>query len=136
MSRVLRKDIETKNLRKTIIKFSKDIPVVGERHRGVFSITGYRVYDITPNTNYVEIENTNYVEIEGVFKGEIFVSTSFVEGSEWLNTDILKDERYRVSKVKLNKFLKSRLFNEINSHLRYFDTKIKEIYSIKKMKWI
>lgn len=128
MSRVLRKDIETKNLRKTIIKFSKDIPAVGERHRGVFSITGYRVYDITPNTNYVEIE--------GVFKGEIFVSTSFVKGSEWLNTDILKDERYRVSKVKLNKFLKSRLFNEINSHLRYFDTKIKEIYSIKKMKWI
>ena len=128
MSRVLRKDIETKNLRKTIIKFSKDIPVVGERHRGVFSITGYRVYDITPNTNYVEIEM--------VFNGEILVSVSQLKGSEWLDSDILKSDKYRISTVRLNKFLKNRLFNEVNNHLSYFDAKINGLYEIKKIKWI
>ena len=128
MSRVLRKDIETKNLRKTIIKFSKDIPAVGERHRGVFSITGYRVYDITPNTNYVEIEM--------VFNGEILVSVSQLKGSEWLDSDILKSDKYRISKVRLNKFLKNRLFNEVNNHLSYFDAKINGLYEIKKIKWI
>lgn len=128
MSRVLRKDIETKNLRKTIIKFSKDIPAVGERHRGVFSITGYRVYDITPNTNYVEIEM--------VFNGEILVSVSQLKGSEWLDSDILKSDKYRISKVRLNKFLKNRLFNEVNNYLSYFDAKINGLYEIKKIKWI
>lgn len=128
MSRVLRKDIETKNLRKTIIKFSKDIPAVGERHRGVFSITGYRVYDITSNTNYVEIEM--------VFNGEILVSVSQLKGSEWLDSDILKSDKYRISKVRLNKFLKNRLFNEVNNHLSYFDAKINGLYEIKKIKWI
>ena len=128
MSRVLRKDIETKNLRKTIIKFSKDIPAVGERHRGVFSITGYRVYDITSNTNYVEIEM--------VFNGEILVSVSQLKGSEWLDSDILKSDKYRISTVRLNKFLKNRLFNEVNNHLSYFDAKINGLYEIKKIKWI
>lgn len=128
MRGVLRKDIETKNLRKTIIKFSKDIPAVGERHRGVFSITGYRVYDITPNTNYVEIEM--------VFNGEILVSVSQLKGSEWLDSDILKSDKYRISKVRLNKFLKNRLFNEVNNHLSYFDAKINGLYEIKKIKWI
>ena len=52
----LRRDTETKNLRKTILKYSKDIPVVAERFRGVFSIVGYRVYDTTPNTHHKEID--------------------------------------------------------------------------------
>ena len=64
----IRRDTETRNLRKTILKFSKDIPVVGERYRGVFSIVGYRVYYETP-VHY-------HTEIDVVFDGELKVSVS------------------------------------------------------------
>lgn len=123
----IRRDTETKNLRKTILKFSKDIPIVGERYRGVFSIVGYRVYDETP-VHY-------HTEIDVVFDGEIKVSISPLTADTWLSSEIKKNEKYRISPVRLNKFLKSSLFKSINSHLGYFNTKISYEYSIKTIKW-
>ena len=125
---MIRKDTDTKNLRKTILKFSKDIPIVGERHRGVFSITGYRVYNSSPNTSYVEVDV--------VFKGEIKVSVYSLQGDSWLSPDIKKNKNYHVSKVKLGRFLRNKLFKEVNNHMAYFDTKITNEYSIKTIKWI
>lgn len=125
---MIRKDIDTKNLRKTILKFSKDIPVVGERHRGVFSITGYRVYNSSP-TGY-------YIEIDVVFKGEIKATLSPIRPDEWFTADVKKNGGYHISPVKLNRFLRGKLFNEINNHMGYFDAKIKYENSIKKIKWI
>ena len=123
----IRRDTETKNLRKTILKYSKDIPVVGERYRGVFSIMGYRVYDETPNTHHVEIDV--------VYDGEIKVSVSPLTADTWLSSEIKKNEKYRIATVKLNRFLKSSLFTSLNSHLAYFDTRISNSYSIKTIKW-
>ena len=125
---MIRKDTDTKNLRKTILKFSKDIPIVGERHRGVFSITGYRVYNSSPNTSYVEVDV--------VFKGEIKVSVYSLQGDSWLSPDIKKNKNYHVSKVKLGRFLRNKLFKEVNNHMAYFDTKITNEYSIKTIKGI
>jgi hypothetical protein len=125
---MIRKDTETKNLRKTILKFSKDIPVVGERHRGVFSITGYRVYD--------NISTGCYVEVDAVFKGEIKVSVSSIQGEQWFESDIKKNEKYKVSPVRLGRFLRNRLFKDINSHICYFDSCIKNEYAIKTIKWM
>ena len=125
---MIRKDTDTKNLRKTILKFSKDIPIVGERHRGVFSITGYRVYNSSPNKSYVEVDV--------VFKGEIKVSVYSLQGDSWLSPDIKKNKNYHVSKVKLGRFLRNKLFKEVNNHMAYFDTKITNEYSIKTIKWI
>lgn len=123
----IRRDTETRNLRKTILKFSKDIPVVGERYRGVFSIVGYRVYDETP-VHY-------HTEIDVVFDGELKVSVSPLSEDKWLSSEIKKNEKYRILPVRLNRFLKSSLFKSLNSHLGYFNTKIGNEYSIKTIKW-
>ncbi len=123
----IRRDTDTKNLRKTILKFSKDIPVVGERYRGVFSIMGYRVYDETP-VHY-------HTEIDVVFDGELKVSVSPLSEDKWLSSDIKNNQKYLVSLVKLNRFLKSSLFKSLNSHLGYFNTEISNDYSIKTIKW-
>jgi hypothetical protein len=125
---MVRKDINTKNLRKTILKYSKDIPVAGKRHRGVFSITGYRVYDSSPNTSYVEIDV--------VFKGEIKAGISSLRPDEWFGADVKNSDRYHISRVRLGKFLRNQLFKELNYHMAYFNTKINNEYSIKTIKWI
>jgi hypothetical protein len=126
MSGVLRKDIETKNLRKTIIKFSKDIPVVGDRLRGVFSITGYRVYEYF----------LNYVEVDVIFKGEIFVKIEDDKGSQWYDSSVLKNDKHNLSIIRVNKFLKGRMYVDINNRLRYFNAEMKGMYELKKIKWI
>jgi hypothetical protein len=125
---MIRKDIDTKNLRKTILKFSKDIPTVGERHRGVFSITGYRAYNSSPSSGYVEVDV--------VFKGEIEVGISSLRPDEWFSADVKSSNRYHISPVRLGKLLRSHLFKDINNHMVYFDTKIKYVNSIKTIKWI
>jgi hypothetical protein len=125
---MVRKDIDTKNLRKTILKFSKDIPTVGERHRGVFSITGYRVYNSSPSTGYVEIDV--------MFKGEIKAGLSSIRPNEWFGSDVKNNDRYHISRVRLGRFLRSQLLKDINNHMGYFDVKIKYVNSIKTIKWI
>lgn len=125
---MIRKDIDAKNLRKIILKYSKDIPVVGEQHRGVFSITGFRVYNQTPNTYYTEID----VE----FNGEIKVSVYSLQGDNWIGAEIKKNEKYQVSPIRVNKFLRNRLFKQLNSHIAYFNTNIRNTNSIKTIKWI
>jgi hypothetical protein len=124
----IRRDTETKNLRKTILKFSKDIPVVGERYRGVFSIMGYRVYDETP-VHY-------HTEIDVVFDGElsVIVVTSPHENN-WYKSDIIKNKTHQVSPMKINIFLRNSLFKEINQHLAYFGVSISRVWEIKKIKW-
>jgi hypothetical protein len=124
----IRRDTKTKNLRKTILKFLKDIPVVEDRHRGVFSITGYRVYDYNP-TGY-------YVEIDVVFKGELKVSISSLRPDEWFGADVKKNERYSIQPNRLGKFLRKQLFNEINNRMKYFSTELTYLNSIKTIKWI
>ena len=125
---MIRKDTETKNLRKTILKYSKDIPVVGERHRGVFSITGYRVYNSPPSTGYVEVDV--------VFKGEIKAAVSALQPDKWFGADVKKNGSYHISPVRLGRFLRSGLVKDVNYHMAYFDTKIRDVYSIKTIKWI
>jgi hypothetical protein len=125
---MIRKDKETKNLRKTIIKYSKDIPVSGDRYRGVFSIKGYRVYDITPNQTHIEVDV--------VFNGELKVSVSSLTQDGWLGSEVRKNDKYRVSPVKLGRFLRNILITSVNNHLAYFNTKINNDYSIKTIKWI
>jgi len=125
---MIKKDIDTKNLRKTILKFSKDIPTVGEQHCGVFSITGYRVYNSSPNTGYVEVDV--------VFKGKIKAGLSSIRPDEWFTAEVKNSDRYHISPVRLGKFLRSHLFKDLNYHMAYFDTKLTCLNSIKKIKWV
>jgi len=124
----IRRDKETKLLRKCILKYLKDIPTVGERHRGVFSITGYRFYDTSLNTYYVEVDV--------VFKGELKFSVSAIQEDQWFGSDIKKNGKYKVSSIGLGRFFRNTLFRDINQRLSLFDTKISYQYGIKKMKWV
>ena len=124
----IRKDTETKNLRKIILKYSKDIPVVGKRYRGVFSITGYRVYDTTPNSCYNEIDV--------VFDGELnVVVVTSANQSKWYRSDIKTDKSHKVSPIKLGIFLRNSLLTDINQHLAYFAVSIDYNWKIKTIKW-
>lgn len=123
----IRRNTETKNLRRVILKYLKDIPTVGTRHRGVFSITGYRVYDITPNQAHVEVDV--------IFKGEIKVSVSSLQNDSWFGSDIKKNEKYRVSQRKLGGFFRNYLSKDINEKLLIFGTRINYDSAIKKIKW-
>lgn len=124
----IRRDTETKNLRKTILKYSKDIPVVGERYRGTFSIVGYRVYDIS--------SNSFHNEIDVVFDGElrVMVVTSLNE-CKWYKSNIKTNKSYKVSPIKLGIFLRNSLLKDINQHLVYFSVGIKSNWQIKTIKW-
>jgi hypothetical protein len=122
----IKKDIETKNLRKLILKYSKDIPVVEKHHRGVFSITGYRSYNSPTGP---------FNEIDVVFKGELKATVSILDELKWYGADIKKNENYNISITKVCKILRYGLFNQINSHLAYFSTEIETQNSIKTIKW-
>lgn len=128
MDKVLRKDNETKILKKIILKYSKDISTYDDRIRGVFSIKNVRIYDRPYFDKFVE------VDIE--FKGEILVQVSSLKGDTWCDVSILYDEKYKVSKIRLNKFFRNRLINDIKHRLSYFNEDIFYDYQIKKIKWI
>ena len=124
----IRQDQDTKNLRKTILKYSKDIPVVGQRYRGVFSITGYRKYDVYPIGKYLEIDV--------VFKGELNASVHSMPDNSWLSSEIKNGEKCKVSPIKLNGFLRKSLENDIKMRLNYFGVNFKNSREIKTIKWI
>lgn len=125
----IKRDTETKNLRRIILKYLKDIPIVNEQLRGVFSITGYRVYE------YEWSMVIDYVEIDVVFKGEINAQISSIRGNEWFGSDIKENKSYQVSPRKLGRFLRNSLLRDINQKLVVFSTEIHFDCAIKKIKW-
>lgn len=128
MRKILRKDQETKSLKKTILKHSKDISTYNDRLRGVFSVNNIRFYDI--DKTFKEVE----VDIE--FKGEIYAQVSSIRGDEWLDSKILENDKIKISKVRLNKFFRRRFVNDVKHRLSYFNEDIINDSQIKKIKWI
>jgi hypothetical protein len=126
--RTLKKDNETKKIKKLILKNSKDISTYNDRLGGVVSISNIRFYD-------VEYWNKE-IEVDVVFKGKIYAQTSVLRGDEWMDSSVLTSEKYKISKIKLNKFFRKRLFNEINNRLSYFNEKMIYEYQIKKVTWV
>jgi hypothetical protein len=128
MGKILRKDTDTKKLKRIILKHSKDISTYNDRLRGVFSIKNIRIYDIDSIFKKVE------VDIE--FKGEIYAQLSSIRGDEWIDSKILTNDKFSVSKVRLNRFFKRRLLNDVKHRLSYFNEDIFHDSQIKKIKWI
>jgi hypothetical protein len=126
--RTLKKDNETKKIKKLILKNSKDISTYNDRLGGVVSISNIRFYD-------VEYWNKE-IEVDVVFKGKIYAQTSVLRGDEWMDSSVLTSEKYKISKIKLNKFFRKRLFNEINNRLSYFNEKMIYEHQIKKVTWV
>jgi len=109
----------TISTRKAVKKWS-EIPVNNEYLRGTVKITNYRKYSL-------------HSEVDVTYEGEIFVS--IVSGySSWFDKSILT--KYLISKIKLNRFLRKKLLNDVKNRLNYFDVDLRTYHDIRKIKWI
>ena len=111
------KSVISQNLKKVILKWG-EIPVDNNYLKGVIKINGYRRYTFSS-------------EVDVVFEGKIFVRVN--RTSEWYDTSIYN--KYKISKVKLNRFLRKKCLEEIKIRLNYFDVSLNDYSSIKKINW-
>lgn len=109
--------------KKFVKKFGLEIPVSNNNLRGVFTISNYRKYQFRE-------------EIDVQFKGEIYVMWN--RKRDWYDSSIMeKSERgYRVSKIKVNRFIRKNLISSIRTHLNYFCVNIRHYSDIQKIKWL
>jgi hypothetical protein len=120
MSRYTIVNTETKSIKKLLPKLG-EIPVCDGNLDGVIKIKNYRKY-------------TSRDEIDVVFEGKIFVK--IVNGDKkWHDTSILEHKGYRVSKVKLNRFLRKNMLWEVKNRMNYFGVEIKDYGFINKVGW-
>jgi hypothetical protein len=122
MSRYVITNDETKSTKKALKKFSNaEIPDYVNRVRGSFKIVNYRKYTLR-----------NEVDVE--FNGEIRVVYNHFDGPEWHNSTLYL--RNMASKIKINRFIKKLIFNEVKDHAAYFGIDIGFFDDIKKIKWV
>jgi hypothetical protein len=113
----------TKSINRILKKYSEvEIYSDTNRIRGSFKITRYRHYQF-------------HDEVEIEFKGEILAKyTTFCENHKWFTSEIYNQKSW--SKVRINKFIKLEIYNELRSHCRYFGIKLTSHRYITKVKWI
>lgn len=122
MARYVIKNDETKSINKALKKFSRvEIPDYVQRMRGSFTITNYRKYIFR-----------NEIDIE--FNGEINAVYGHLNTAEWHNSTIYF--RNGASKIKINRFIKKRLFQEVKDQAAYFGITLRYHEDIKKIKWV
>ena len=123
MSRYVITNQSVKNTKKALARFSKDIPISSEYLRGKFTIKTYRRYLMTE-------------EVDVIFEGEIKVN--FQRKRDWYPSEIMERsyKDWRVSKIKVNRFIRKQIFKYVKLHLNYFDIKHFHSYHlIKKITW-
>lgn len=111
------KSVNTQNLKKAILKWG-EIPVQNNYLDGVIKINSYRKYSFSS-------------EVDVVFEGKIFVRVN--RTSEWFDTSIYN--KHKISKIKLNRFLRKNCLLEIKHRLNYFDICLRDYSNIKKINW-
>ncbi len=119
MGRYLIQDTTSKAIKKSLKKWG-EFPVNNDGMKGVITIKNYRKYQFRDE-----------VDIE--FKGEIFVRINH-ENRSWHSTDILT--KYKISKVKLNRYLRKNALKEVQMRMNYFGSNIKDYQDINKVKWV
>jgi hypothetical protein len=118
MGRYLIQDTTSKAIKKSLKKWG-EFSVDNNGLRGVITIKNYRKYQFRDE-----------VDIE--FKGEIFVRIGN-ENRSWHGSDILT--KYRISKVKLNRFLRKSALKEVQMRMNYFGSNVKVYQDINKVTW-
>lgn len=121
MGRYLIQDTTSKAIKKSLTKWG-EISIDNGGMRGVIKIKNYRKYQFRDE-----------VDIE--FDGQIFVRV-FQENRTWYGSDVLNNGKYRISKVKLNRYLRKNALKEIQMRMNYFGVNVKEYQDINKIKWI
>ena len=121
MSRYIIENNESKTIKKLLLKWG-EIPINNDEIRGVIKIKNYRKYQFRDE-----------VDIE--FKGEVFVRLDVVN-RQWYGSDIMLNKSYNVSKIKLNRYIRKKIFREIQIRMNYFGVDMKEYRNIVKIKWV
>jgi hypothetical protein len=112
----------TKSINRVLKKYSEiEISSFYKNIKGSFKITRYRRY-------------TSYDEVEVEFKGEVFGQYGILDEKKWYTSEIYTQKSF--SKIRINKFIKMCLFNEIKTHCNYFGIKITVPSKITKINWI
>lgn len=109
----------TKEVKGLLKKYSKNITVDTQYLRGEFKITSYRKYYFCE-------------EVDVEFYGQIYVKIG--SKKDWFSSDEMKFVK-NLSKIKLNRFLRRTLFNEVNRRCSYFNVTLHHYGNIKKIIW-
>jgi hypothetical protein len=114
-------DIETtKSVKKALNKYGS-LDIFHEKAKGSVKVIGYRKYSWGD-------------EIDIEFTGKVHARVSWGK-LEWFGHSVLDDKNKRVSKVKVNRFIKRCCLQDIKIHMNYFGIRIDQYSQIKKIKW-
>jgi hypothetical protein len=112
----------TKSTNKLLKKYSEvEISSGTKRIKGSFKITRYRHYKF-------------HDEIDIEFNGEVLAKYGSFDENKWFTSEIYSQKSW--SKIRLNKFIKSSIYNELRNHCKYFGIKLTSHRYITKVKWI
>jgi hypothetical protein len=114
------RDTVSNAIKKSLIKWG-EFPIDNGGLKGIVKIKNYRKYQFRSE-----------VDIE--FEGEIFVKLTR-EGRIWYDSDILTCDKYNISKIKLNRYLRKLMLKEVGIRMNYFGVDIKDYRNINKIKW-
>jgi hypothetical protein len=121
MATYLIQDTISKAIKKSLVKWG-EFPIDNSCLRGTVTINNYRQYQFR-----------HEVDIE--FKGEIFVRIAN-ENIDWHDSSIVTCGKYRISKIKLNRFIRKSVLKEVCIRMNYFGVNIKEYQNVNKIKWV
>jgi hypothetical protein len=121
MRRYATKNSITSGLKKMLSKYGS-IPIKTDKLEGCLKVVGYRKYP-------------NYEEIDVEFSGKIKARVTWGK-LEWMNSSIMTDKSKKISKIKVNRFIKKASLSEIKRQMNYFGIRIDNYSFIKKIKWI
>jgi len=107
----------TKFAAKKFGSFEIDTPKL----KGVVDIVNYRKYSFRE-------------EVDIVFRGKIYAKINY--SSEWLEIEDIQKMGKRISKIKLNRFIRKSCILDVSTRMRYFGADIRHYNDIKNLKWV
>lgn len=122
MSKKLIPSIQTK-IAKDCSKRLGDILISNKTFQGKVKLKNIRKYSYTH-------------EVDIVMEGKIFVRLGGKLTPSWYGTEIITEGKYRISKVRLNRFLRRSVIELVKHRLRYFGIEMRDYSQIKKIEWI
>lgn len=114
---------QSKALTQVVKKFGNQIPVSNNHLKGTFTIKNYRKY-------------SHLEEVDVIFEGEIYVN--YNRKKDWYDSSVMTHNfpnGGRVSKIKVNRFIRRNIFFDIKTYLKYFDIELPYYDLIKKIIW-
>ena len=122
MTRYVKSDSESKAIKTLVTKYVKNVPIKTDRLQGKFTVKNIRRYKF-------------HTEVDLQFKGKI--NAKIGRTCDWYSSDIkLGHKDYRISKVKLNRYIRKSIYKDVSHQLQYFSESLKYYSDVKKIEWI